>query len=272
MLPHFSPGTYLAQPPTDTTMFGIFKKDLAPQSPLKDDRRKWLEESFHWLTTSFQHQSLLRRKVLTPHHSDFPIRYNGDPQTAADTLDILAAQMEIAPDDIILEFYDDTINQISTGSPTGTKLSLASFSSADQPTEPSETPSYSRNAAGKYSITLKKSHLQRPEHLVAVLTRELTCIRLLGEGRITTTDEALIDLTTVVFGLGIFNANAAFNSQELRITGKNARLTQMEWGYGLALFAHLRSEKKPAWIEHLVRNIRSDFLKSEQYIAYHHPQ
>ncbi|GAH59930.1 unnamed protein product, partial [marine sediment metagenome] len=31
----------------------------------------------------------------------------------------------------------------------------------------------------------------------------------------------------------------------------------------------LRNEKKPAWAEHLVKNIRSDFLKSEQYIAYH---
>ncbi|HLZ89702.1 MAG TPA: hypothetical protein VKQ52_20755 [Puia sp.] len=249
-------------------MFGLFKKDAAPESPLKDHRRQWVEEAFQQLTRTFHRQSILVRKVLTPHYSDFPIRYNGDPQTARDTLDIVVAQMEIDPTEIELSFYDDTINQVSTGSPSGGKLTM---SPADGE-QPSDEPIYTKKEEGKYPVTVRTSRLQSPEAMVATLARELAYIKLLGESHITEPDAALIDLTTVIFGLGIFNANAAFTSQNLRITGKNARLTQMEWGYGLALFAHLRKEKKPAWIDHLVRNIKSDFLKSEQYIAYHNPQ
>jgi hypothetical protein len=40
----------------------------------------------------------------------------------------------------------------------------------------------------------------------------------------------------------------------------------MEWGYALALFAFIRSEKSPEWINHLTINIKSDFLQSERFI------
>ncbi|HVU95233.1 MAG TPA: hypothetical protein VHE34_08420 [Puia sp.] len=246
-------------------MLGLFKKDSAPQSPLKDHRRQWVESSFQWLTTVFDRQAILHRKVLVPHYSHFPIRYNGDPQTATDTLDIVAAQMEISTTDLELNIYDDSYNQLSTGSPTGARLAVVT-----EGEPPADEPWPTVDETGKYPITLKKSRLQNPELLVATLARDLAKIKLSGEARITRPDAPLTDLTTLIFGLGVFNANAAFMSQNLRTTGENARMTQMEWGYGLALFAHLRNEKKPAWTEHLVKNIRSDFQKSEQYLAYHH--
>ena len=245
-------------------MLGLFKKDSAPQSPLQDHRRQSVESSFQWLTGAFDRQAILDRKVLVPHYSDFPIRYNGDPQTAADTLDIVASQMDIAPATIELTIYDDTINQLSTGSPTGGKLTVIAESEP-----PADEPWPETNKAGKYPVTLKKSRLQNPELLVATLARELAKIKLLGIARTTGPDEPLTDLTTLIFGLGVFNANAAFMSQNLRITGSNARLTQMEWGYALALFAHYRTETKPPWSEYLVKNIKSDFAKSAQYIAFH---
>jgi hypothetical protein len=289
-------------------MLSLFKKDNPPQSPLKDHRLQWVESAFQWLTDTFDRESILARKVLIPHHSDFPIRYNGNPQTATDTLAILAAQMDIAFPDIQLTIDDDTINQLSTGSPTGSKLILITdtdpsfendpdadialshdhgLSAANdqspgpgQPAANDQSPGPgqraadwpSRNEEGKYPVTLNKSRLQVPEIMVAALARELAKIKLLGENRIPKPDEPLADLTTLIFGLGIFNANASFLSQNIRIAGTNSRMTQMEWGYGLALFAHLRNEKRPPWIDYLVKNIKSDFLKSEQYIAYNHRQ
>jgi len=253
-------------------MLSIFKK-APPKSPLNHHRRQWTEETFRRLTEAFHPQSVISRKILVPHYSDFPIRYNGDPQTAIETLEIVASHMDIAPEDIELTIYDDTINQLSTGSPTGGKLILGSESSGAADGEPeAEDPWPERNEAGKYPLTLKQTRLKAPELMVATLARDLAKIKLLAEAHIPERDEALTDFTTLVFGLGVFNANAAFMSQNLRLSGKSARMTQMEWGYGLALLAHLRNEKKPAWAEHLVKNIKSDFLKSEQYIAYHHPQ
>ncbi len=79
----------------------------------------------------------------------------------------------------------------------------------------------------------------------------------------------MTDLTTVFFGLGIFNANAAFqtynnvNTHGWRSLGY---LSQMEWGYALALLAYIREEKNPEWINHLTLNVKSDFKKGHNFI------
>jgi len=79
----------------------------------------------------------------------------------------------------------------------------------------------------------------------------------------------LTDLTTIVFGLGIFNANAAFQTTagfDSWGWSKSGYLSQMEWGYALALFAYIREEEEPAWIEFLTRNVKSDFRQSLKFI------
>jgi hypothetical protein len=92
---------------------------------------------------------------------------------------------------------------------------------------------------------------------------------LLGEKRIDVSNEPLTDLTTIIFGLGIFNANEAFQifknfeSQGWRSKGY---LSQIQWGYALALFTYVRGEKSPAWIDHLTPNVKKDFLQGQQFI------
>jgi hypothetical protein len=40
----------------------------------------------------------------------------------------------------------------------------------------------------------------------------------------------------------------------------------MEWGYALSLFAYIRDEKTPNWIEYLTLNIKKDFKQGERFI------
>ena len=54
--------------------------------------------------------------------------------------------------------------------------------------------------------------LDEPENMVAVLAHEIAHIKLPGESRMEENDERITDLTTIFFGLGIFNANAAFQT------------------------------------------------------------
>lgn len=82
-------------------------------------------------------------------------------------------------------------------------------------------------------------------------------------------DERLTDLVTVLFGFGIFNANIAFQTY----TGIGYRgwrsmgyLKQMEWGYALALFAHIRGEQNPSWMDHLNLTVKGDFVQGQNYI------
>jgi hypothetical protein len=178
---------------------------------------------------------------------------------------IVAAQMEVPFETITLCYYDHGVREISTGSPLGGRIFL-------QSREDDRNTSglyWGRTESGKYEIWLNRENLTKPEGMVATLAHEIAHIKLLGENRIEVNNEPLTDLTTIIFGLGVFNANEAF--QTLRgfdSYGWQSKgyLSQPQWGYALALFAYVRGERSPAWIDHLTPNVKSDFLKGQQFI------
>jgi hypothetical protein len=247
-------------------MFDLFKhKDKEIPSPVKEETRQWIDGSFKWLLHNFDEPTIRRRPVLTPHYDDFPIQYNGDPQTATDTITILARQMDINPEDILLNVYKEGESQLSSGSPFGDGLYLSQLEEEKY----SSGQYFGKEEDGKYHIGLENKKLLRPESMIATLAHELAHIKLLGENRLTENDERLTDLATIIFGLGIFNANAAFMTYQglgFRTWSKSGYLTPMEWGYGLALFAHIRGEKNPQWATHLSVHVKSDFENSAKFI------
>lgn len=102
--------------------------------------------------------------------------------------------------------------------------------------------------------------------MVATLAHEIAHIKLLGEERMEINNEPLTDLTTIIFGLGIFNANIAFRTfKDFNSKGWSSQgyLSQKQWGYALALFAYIRGQISPEWIKHLTPNIPS--LRSRKY-------
>ena len=122
---------------------------------------------------------------------------------------------------------------------------------------------------GKFLIALETDQINNFDKLTAKLPHEIAHIKILGEGRLKENDEYLTDLTTVFFGLGIFNANASFqqtSSHENWSHSQQGYLLQQEWGYALALYAYIRNETKPDWVKYLTPNIQSDFRKSEAFI------
>lgn len=243
-------------------MFNFSRKDKKVPCPIPDERREWLEHAFEWLVGAFGEEAIRKRRVLVPHHTDFPIRYNGEQQTAVDTLAIVARQMEIDPGEVELMFYKEGVGSISAGSVFGGKLYMSGDKHASG-------RYWGKAEDGKFHIGLEERKLQQPEFMVATLAHELAHIKLLGEERLEENDEQLTDLTAVAFGLGVFGANAAFSTfQNFESHGwrKLGYLTQMDWGYVLALFSRLRNEENPEWATHLCKNVKSDYTKSYRYL------
>jgi hypothetical protein len=245
-------------------MFGIFGKKKPAECPVNEDMRVWIENAMLWFADAFGQDSLLNRKILTPEYKDFPIAYNGLPDTAVETARIIAGQMEINPGDIQIDIYNEGIREVDTGGigrifmkeAEGEKYSGGLY--------------WGKQEDGKYHVGLNQSKLREPLEMIATLAHEFSHIKLLGEKRIEKNNEPLTDLTTVVFGLGIFSANASFQVKNtFDSTGWSSLgyLSQMEWGYSLALFSHIRQEEeKPAWIQLLSPNIKSDFIQSRNFI------
>ena len=204
-------------------------------------------------------------KVLTPTPDDFPIKYNGLNESAFSTLKIVAQQMELNSEDILLNIYSEGQTELDTGGVVGNRLFLQNI----------ETEKYSgglyfgKQEDNKYHIAIEKKILKDSISIVATLAHEIAHIKLLGEKRIDKNNEDLTDLITIVFGLGIFNANVSFQTKRDYDSwgwSKSGYLSQMEWGYGLALFAYIRGEKNPEWVNFLSKNIQSDFKKSFEFI------
>ena len=246
-------------------MFGLFGKPK-PTCGVDEFTREIIEQNFKWLTHTFGGDHLKSVKVLTPEYKDFPIRYDGSSKAAAQTLAIVANQMQLNPEEIELTIYEEGAQEISTGGAFGNRL----FTKQIDGEKYTGGLYWGKNEEdNKYHIGIEASKLKNPLSSVATLAHEMAHIKLLGEGRIKENNEPLTDLVTIVFGLGIFNANAAFQYNsgfDQWGWSKLGYLSQMEWGYALALFANIRGEEKPEWLSYINKNIKKDFSKNQQFL------
>lgn len=241
-------------------MLGLFGKSSPRKCPIPDASQKWIDTAFPLLVRLFGEEKIKHKKVLTPHYSDFPIRYDGGTQPAWDTLYILAGQMEVDPDSITLDIFTDVTTSLTTGSAMdGGKFYLGSYDDIDN-ADNTDLAYRGRAGDGKLHIGLEEKKLSDPERLVAYIAHEIAHMRLMESSQ-PEDNHQLADLTAMMFGLGVFNSNASFYG------AKKGYVLQREWGYALALFARLRGEKDPAWAKHLTPNIRSDFAKSQKYLG-----
>ncbi len=218
--------------------------------PVDEPTRIWLEKSFQTLLTIFGEENTQKRQILIPERIHFPVQYDGSERSAFETLEIIARQMEVPVGRIRLDFYDENLRRITEGTPNGLY--------------------WGKGGNDNFEISLALRELDEPEHMIATLAHEIAHIKLLGENRMEDNDEAMTDLTTIFFGLGVFNANAAFqtfNDSKHYGWSQSGYLTQMEWGYALSLFAYIREEQQPQWVDYLCKNVKADFKQGQNFIS-----
>lgn len=247
-------------------MFKFFSRSSSSgKCPVTEDRRLAIDKSFARLLGIFGEDYVKSRRVLLPQEADFPFEFVGDEENAYEILDVLAPAMDLIADEIEIDFYSEAEAEIKTGGAYLSRIFLQAAEGEDY----SAGLYHGKQPDGKYHIGVETKYLANAQQLIATLAHELAHVKLLGERRIRRNDETLTDLATIVFGLGIFGANTAFqfrNSFDSWGYSRSGYLTQMDWGYALALFAYVRAEKTPDWINFLTLNVREDFKQSERFI------
>ncbi len=246
-------------------MFGPFSKKNNNECPIDPEMRLWMENSFLWLATRFGHDNIATKPMLYPIPEHFPIHYDGSKESLTKTAEIVARQMEIEINEVNLDTYEQNIQEL--GGDFGHRI----WTEVDKDSDEKLAAGlyFDKNDQGKYDIFIEKNNLSDSEKLVATLAHEFSHIKILGEKRLDFNDEQLTDLTPVVFGLGIFNANSSFKEHKsIDSYGHNSLgyLKQREWGYALALYAFFRQEQDPDWVKFLTPNLKSDFKKSIDFM------
>jgi hypothetical protein len=246
-------------------MFGLFSKKNNDQCPIDNETRLWMENSFLWLATQFGHDNIATKPMLHPTPEHFPIVFDGSKESLLKTAEIIARQMEIDISEVNLDIYEQNIQEFSGN--FGHRI----WTEVDKDSDEKMAAGlyFDKNEQGKYDIFIEKKNLTDPENLAATIAHEFSHIKILGEKRLDFNDEQLTDLTPVVFGLGLFNANAAYKEWKTADSFGHKSigyLKQKEWGYALALYAYFREEENPEWIKFLTPNIKSDVKKSLDFI------
>lgn len=235
--------------------------------PVDEETRVFIENSMKWLVNTFGRQKTIERKVLTPHTDDFPITYDGSAKSARETLRIIARQMEVDYTKIHIDIYKEGQTEVDTGG-DGLPGSRIFMQNAEEQTY-SGGMFWGKQKDKRYHIGIEERKLKLPLELVATLAHEVAHLKLIKAKKKKSDNERLTDITTIVFGMGVFNANVAFQSYKGEGSWgwkKSGYLIQQEWAYALALFAKLRNEQQPEWVQFLTANVKADFEKSMKYL------
>jgi len=241
-------------------MFKLFgNKEI--KAPIEDDMRVWIEYAMKWLFLTFDEKACKEKKVYA---SLKELLNEFDLETASlkDLAEIVANLMGINIDEVVIDVYDEGERVIET--------SVGSIYTQTEEGEQTTGGMYvGKNEAGKYEVGIEKSLLKDPINLIYTLAHEFAHIKLLGENRIEENDEYLTDMLPIIYGLGVFGANSVFSFRQAAYEWAyktSGYLTQMEWGYALAVYCWLREDKNPEWIVSLPRNIQADYKRSLKFM------
>jgi tetratricopeptide (TPR) repeat protein len=238
-------------------MFGWFKTGLPERGP----DQQWIESRMAWLVDQFGRDRMTRGPVVLPTDEFFPGPFSATPACMRRLLSLVCKYMEVDERLIDLRFYKEH------------RAEPLSF--GPQP--------FGRTSAGMYEaagdsaiVWLEVNNIEDLESVVATLAHEVGHHLLIGSGRIspdTEDHEPLTDLLTVFLGLGIFTANSVIHENYWRAGnwsgwqhGRHGYLPARLLGYGLAVFAHNRSETDPEWLGFLRLDARDAFQSAQRHL------
>ncbi|WP_405133107.1 hypothetical protein [Nocardia sp. NBC_01388] len=232
---------------------GIFK----PRCPVGELERLWVEEMMSWCAAQFGPRTL-RTPVILPTPDFFPGAYTGTEQEIRSLVGNVSRYMGVGRDRIVVELHSDA-------DILPDNLAFLAGSTHGE-------AGHYRVEHGRAVVSIDMAHMRSPVTLVATVAHELAHERLLGERRIDRSrhdNEQLTDLATVYLGLGVFNANAAFQFSQTRRGWHSQRLgylSQPMFGYALACWTVMRGDPKPHWANHLDLNPRVYMKQSLKYL------
>ncbi|WP_212831379.1 hypothetical protein [Catellatospora sp. TT07R-123] len=206
----------------------------AARCPVRPQEHAWLESSLSWLEQEFGRAPLLAPPARPA--DLIPAGYTGGLQEARTLVDLLCWRMGVDPVRVELELH-------SQPAPLG----------------------HHRLRGGNSVIGVGFGHAATPTAMIATVAHELGHVLLVGDGRRDAADpdvEALADLVTVWYGLGVFGSAVA-----VRCARRRPGLTLPRYSYALAHYAWLRGETDPAWLADLRQVPRAQVRRGLRHLA-----
>lgn len=234
-----------------------------PKIPITFEDQIWVEESLSFLKESLG-EEIVAVRVVEPSKEFFNRDFDSSEADAMFILERCEALMDIPKGIVLLDFYSEESHYLDDG----TLLS----SSADIMGRFSGAAGTYQKQEGKSIIRIETGQLKHPESLIATIAHELAHEKLLGENRIVENDEHLTDLTAIVYGFGIFIANAKFQFQSNMNSGfgwqmqSQGYLPEQVSAYAMASLALKKNELNQDYKKYLDSSVEKYFEQSLGYL------
>jgi tetratricopeptide (TPR) repeat protein len=230
--------------------------------PVDPDVRTWIEQRMNWLVGQFGWEVFAQFEVVLPIQEHFPAPFDGSTEAIRELFDQVCEYMEIDPQAVDLKFYSERRDPFpNVGLVAEERDGTAGL--------------YDRREA-QTTIWLETSKLNDPTCVVATCAHELCHAHLLGGNRLSRDEadhEAVTDLATLCFGMGVFTANASLRDHTTHRgnwswwnLSRQGYLTDPVLAYALALYAWAREEHRPQWGRYLRADIQALFRRALAYL------
>lgn len=233
--------------------------------PITPEDQIWIEESLTFLKESFGEKLLLSVRTVEPTKDFFNRDFDQSEEDAEYILSRCMQLMQIEEGKVTLEFYEENTQTLDDGTIVTTTADLLGRSSGAAGTY--------RKQGGKAIVRVNRGQLKTPESLIATIGHELAHEKLLGENRIIENDEYLTDLTAIVFGFGVFIANAKFRFNAGVNSGfgwqmqSQGYLPEQVTAYAMASLALKKQEKEYPYKEYLDVSVSRYFEESIKFLS-----
>ena len=220
---------------------------LIKDVPLNEERRLSIDDAFLYLQELFGTEIMLKKPMLTIDDPIFKTQLK-DKFDLINLAHTISTIMDLDPAQIKIDFFTSNENYSAAGLYHG------------------------KMNDGRYKISLLENIYLDLEKSIATIAHELAHIKLLGEERIEENSEELTDIVPLLFGFGIFNANAVFkftgnNSERSWSTSQLGYLSQADWGYLFALYRYVTVDKEPEWLNYLNKTTAKDSQLAYDFIV-----
>jgi hypothetical protein len=216
-----------------------------PECPIGFREKAWVETRMRWLGEQFGAQRLTRCKLVLPTEDDLPGALDGTPEAARQLLDCVCRCMDVPPSQVQLHI------------------------------QPPDAAARTPDQYEPGTIYVAETQLANPVPLIAALAHD-AAHHVMTQRKLLENEpdrEWLTDLATVIFGLGIFTANATIVEKHERTgrrswnsVSRQSYLPARVTAYAMAVHVWLSGERKPDWGGYLRDDAREAFGRGLQFL------
>ena len=231
-----------------------------PKCPVEPFHKSWAENALRWFIHKLGKEKIVSQHYIVPGEESFHFSDLFTDEAVYYFKDYVCRKIGLDPSLVRIRFIHNEELVLS-----GDMYTKGLQEQYEQRYEPGED--------GMYELGFFTSSREDFDNSFFQLVYTLCGIKLIHEGVFDFPNGHMFNLAMVLLGFGVIAANSYFRSVQWKNnTHQGWRMRKIGfinhplYGYIFALLALYKGEKQPAWESYLCKDVKSQYLKAQQFL------